>query len=205
MSTGFLGTRPLLPVLSATGQHDLAARLLQSVKYPSWGYEIQQGATTIWERWNSYTKDNGFGGPQNAEMNSFAHYSFGAVCEWMFSQLAGIQTDGPGYKHIIIRPTPPSPASNPDQKPIDWVRAHYDSIHGRIASAWKLEAGRFELEVTIPANTTATVYLPARDAGSITESGKELAQAKGVKFLRTDADRVALAVESGSYRFAANP
>jgi alpha-L-rhamnosidase len=205
MSTGFLGTRPLLPVLSATGQQDLAVRLLQSRKYPSWGYEIEQGATTIWERWNSYTKDKGFGGPQNAEMNSFAHYSFGAVCEWMFSQLAGIQTDGAGYKHIIIRPTPPSPDSNPDQKPIDWVRAHYDSIHGRIASAWKVESGRFELEATIPANTTATVYLPARDAASITESGKVLAQASGVKFLRTEGDRVVLAVESGSYRFAARP
>jgi alpha-L-rhamnosidase len=201
MSTGFLGTRPLLPVLSASGQHDLAVRLLQSRKYPSWGYEIEQGATTIWERWNSYTKDKGFGGPQNAEMNSFAHYSFGAVCEWMFSQLAGIQTDGVGYKHIIIRPTPPSPASNPDQKPIDWVRAYYDSIHGRISSAWKDEGGRFELEVTIPANTVATVYLPARDAGSITESGKKLAQAKGVKFLRSEGDRVVLAVDSGSYRF----
>jgi alpha-L-rhamnosidase len=205
MSTGFLGTRPLLPVLSATGQGDLAARLLQSRKYPSWGYEIEQGATTIWERWNSYTKDKGFGGPQNAEMNSFAHYSFGAVCEWMFSQLAGIQTDGPGYKRIIIRPTPPSPGSNPDQKPIDWVRAHYDSIHGRIASAWKVESGGFELDVTIPANTTATVYLPARNAGSITESGKDLAQAQGVKFLRMDGERAVLAVESGAYRFAARP
>lgn len=107
MSTGFLGTRPLLPVLSATGQSDLAVRLLQSRKYPSWGYEVEQGATTIWERWNSYTKDKGFGGPQNAEMNSFAHYSFGAVCEWMFSRLAGIQTDGPGYKHIIIKQSGP--------------------------------------------------------------------------------------------------
>jgi alpha-L-rhamnosidase len=201
MSTGFLGTRPLLPVLSATGQHDLAVRLLQSRKYPSWGYEIEQGATTIWERWNSFTKDKGFGGEQNAAMNSFAHYSFGAVCEWMVSQLAGIQTDGPGYQRIIIRPTPPSPDSNPDQKPIDWVRAHYDSIHGRISSAWQVQDGRFELEVTIPANTTATVYLPARDAGSITESGKELTQAKGVKFLRTEGNRVVLAVESGAYRF----
>jgi alpha-L-rhamnosidase len=205
MSTGFLGTRPLLPVLSATGQHDLAARLLQSRKYPSWGYEIEQGATTIWERWNSYTKDKGFGGPQNAEMNSFAHYSFGAVCEWMFSQLAGIQTDGPGYKRIIIRPTPPSPGSNPDHKPIDWVRAHYDSIHGRIASAWKAEGGRFSLDVTIPANTTATVYVPARDAAGITESGKPLAQAQGVRFLGREGDRVVLAVETGSYRFATRP
>jgi alpha-L-rhamnosidase len=203
MSTGFLGTRPLLPVLSATGQSDLAVRLLQSRKYPSWGYEVEQGATTIWERWNSYTKDKGFGGPQNAEMNSFAHYAFGAVCEWMFSQLAGIQSDGPGYKAIIIRPTIPSPNSNPDQKPIDWVRAYYDSIRGRIASSWKVEAGHLSLDVTIPANTTATVYIPARDAAAIMESGRPLAQAQGVKLLRRDGDRVVLAVESGSYRFSA--
>ena len=94
-------------------------------------------------------------------------------------------------------------SSNPDQKPIDWVRAHYDCIHGRIASAWKVEGGRFELEVTIPANTTATVYVPARDAASITEGGKPLAQASGVKFLRVAGERVVLAVESGSYRFSA--
>src|SRR5205823_6002440 len=163
MGTGFLGTRALLPALSAAGQHDLATQLFQSHKYPSWGYEIDQGATTIWERWNSYTKENGFGGGATAPMNSFSHYSFGAVCEWMFSQLAGIDTDGAGFKRIVIRPMPPSPGSNPDHKPIDWVRAHYDSIHGRIASSWKREADRFTLEVTIPANTTATVYLPARE------------------------------------------
>lgn len=201
MSTGFLGTRPLLPVLSANGQPDLAVRLFQSHKYPSWGYEVDQGATTIWERWNSYTKDKGFGGAQNAEMNSFSHYSFGAVCEWMFSQLAGIQSEGPGYQRIIIRPTPPSPGSNPDQKPIDWVRAHYDSIRGRIASAWKIEGGSFSLEATLPANTSATVYVSARDAASVTESGKPLAQAPGVKVLRTEGGRVVLAVESGHYKF----
>jgi alpha-L-rhamnosidase len=205
MSTGFLGTRPLLPVLSATGQSDLAVRLLQSRKYPSWGYEVEQGATTIWERWNSYTKDKGFGGAQNAEMNSFAHYSFGAVCEWMFSQLAGIQTDGPGYQHIIIRPTPPSPSSNPDQKPIDWVRARYDSIRGPITSDWKAEAGGFTLDVSIPANTRATICLPTRDAASITESGKPLVESQGVKLLRTEGDRTVLAVESGAYRFASKP
>jgi len=205
MSTGFLGTRPLLPVLSATGQSDLAVRLLQSRKYPSWGYEVEQGATTIWERWNSYTKDNGFGGEQNAQMNSFAHYSFGAVCEWMFSQLAGIQTDGPGYKRIIIRPTLPAPDSNPDQKPINWVRAHYDSIRGPIASAWKLEDGRFSLEVTIPANTSAMIGVPASTAASLTEGGKELARAQGVKVLGAAGGQVVLAIESGSYRFANRP
>src|SRR5204863_2628573 len=113
IATGFLGTRPLLPVLSANGQNDLAVRLLQSRKFPSWGFEIENGATTIWERWNSYTKDKGFGGEQNASMNSFAHYSFGAVCEWMFSSLAGIDTDGAGYRKILIHPMLPSPGSNP--------------------------------------------------------------------------------------------
>jgi hypothetical protein len=190
MGTGFLGTRSLLPALSASGQHDLAVRLLQSRKFPSWGYEIDQGATTIWERWNSYTKDHGFGGSQNAAMNSFAHYSFGAVCEWMFSQLAGIDTDGPGYKRILIRPGPPSPTSNPDQPPIDWVRAHYDSIQGRIAVYWKRLPESFELEVTIPANTSATVFLPASDAEAISEAGAELAKVKRVKLLRMEAGQI---------------
>jgi alpha-L-rhamnosidase len=201
MTTGFLGTRPLLPVLSSVGQHDLAVRLFQSHQYPSWGYEIDQGATTIWERWNSYTKDKGFGGEQNAQMNSFAHYSFGAVCEWMFAQLAGIQTDGAGYKRILIQPSPPSANSNPDHSPIDWVRAYYDSIHGRIVSAWKIAGGQFELAVTIPANTTATVSLPGRDAAGVRESAQPLTRAPGVKLLRTEPERVVLSIDSGTYHF----
>lgn len=205
MTTGFLGTRPLLPVLSDTGEHDLAVKHFQSRKFPSWGYEVEQGATTIWERWNSYTKDNGFGGRQNAEMNSFSHYSFGAVCEWMFNRLAGIASDGPGYRRIIIRPSPPSPGSNRDREPIHWVKAHYDSIHGRITSNWRRTANQFELETTIPANTTATVHLPAKSAGSVTEGGRPIGKVAGVKFLRQDGGHAVLAVESGSYRFQSTP
>jgi alpha-L-rhamnosidase len=201
MTTGFLGTRPLLPVLTSVGEHDLAVKHFQSRKFPSWGYEVEQGATTIWERWNSYTKDKGFGGKQNAEMNSFAHYAFGAVCEWMMRTLAGIDTDGPGFQRIIIRPSPPSPGSNPEREPINWVKAHYDSTHGRIVCNWRRTPGVFELETTIPANTTATVYLPANSADGVTESGKSLGQAAGVKFLRMEGDRAVLAVESGAYRF----
>lgn len=201
MTTGFLGTRPLLPVLSSVGEHDLAVKHFQSRKFPSWGYEVEQGATTIWERWNSYTRDKGFGGPQNAEMNSFAHYAFGAVCEWMFRTLAGIDTDGPGYQRILLRPSPPAPGSNPDREPIHWVKAHYDSIHGRIVSHWRRRADRFEFEATIPANTTATVYLPASSPHRVTESGQPLDKVAGVKFLRQEGDRVVLAVESGSYQF----
>jgi len=204
MTTGFLGTRPLLPVLTSVGENDLAVKHFQSRKFPSWGYEVEQGATTIWEHWDSYTKANGFGGmdgKQNAGMNSFAHYSFGAVCEWMINDLAGIQSDGAGYDKIIIHPHPPAPGSNPERQPIDWVKAHYDSIHGRITSNWKLAKNKFELEVEIPANTTATVYLPASSAEKITEGGKALTKVVGIKFLRMENGCAALAVEPGKYIF----
>ncbi len=206
MATGFLGTRPLLPALSSVGQNDLAARLLQSRRFPSWGYEVENGATTIWERWDSFTKEHGFNGTagnQNASMNSFSHYSFGAVGEWMFRTLAGIDTDGAGYQRILIRPSPPTPGSNPENPAISWVRARYDSLHGRIVTRWRVAAGRFELSVTIPANTTAKVCLPTRDAKSVTESGKALRRAKGVKVLGQEADRLVVGIQSGTYRFAA--
>ncbi len=208
MTTGFLGTRPLLPVLTSVGEHDLAVKHFQSRKFPSWGYEVEQGATTIWERWDSYTKEHGFqgqNGKQNAEMNSFAHYSFGAVCEWMLGTLAGIQSDGPGYDKIIIAPRPPAPGSNPERAPIHWVKAHYDCIHGRIVSEWSLKGGRFALRATVPANTTATVFVPAADAGQVTEGGRPLVKAEGVKFLRMEKGCAVLAVEAGTYRFEVNP
>jgi len=205
MTTGFLGTRPLLPVLTSVGENDLAVKHFQSRKFPSWGYEVEQGATTIWERWNSYTKEHGFGGAegnQNAAMNSFAHYSFGAVCEWMLGDLAGIQSDGPGYDKIIIQPHPPAAGSNPDQPPIYWVKAHYDSIHGRIVSNWRRTGGQFELEVAIPANTTATVYLPARNGATVRAGRHALGAKDGVKLLRQEAGWAVLSVPSGHYQFS---
>jgi alpha-L-rhamnosidase len=120
----------------------------------------------------------------------------------MFFRLAGIDSDGPGYKQIVIRPSPPSPGSNPDREPINWVKAHYDSVHGRIVSNWRRTADRFELETSIPANTTATVYVPAASAAQVTESGEPLDKAPGVKLLRMENERAVLAVESGAYRFA---
>lgn len=202
MTTGFIGTRPLLPALSASGQHDLAVFLFQSHQFPSWGYEVDQGATTIWERWDSYTKKDGFG-RHNAAMNSFAHYSFGAVCEWMFRTLAGIDTEGPGFSHILVRPSPPMPGSNAEHDPIDWVNASYESIHGKIVSRWRVVDDRFHLHVTLPPNTTGTVYVPAKDVASITESGKPLSDCSFVRFVGEEDGLVALAVESGSYRFTA--
>jgi alpha-L-rhamnosidase len=198
ITTGFLGTRPLLPVLSSIRKNDLAVQLFQSHKFPSWGYEVEQGATTIWERWNSYTRDKGF---ENPGMNSFAHYSFGAVCEWMFFDLAGIDTDGVAYQHIIIRPTPPTFGSNPERKPIDWVKAHYDSIRGRISSEWHQSAKFFDLKITIPANTTATVYLPAKNIEAISEGGHALSKIADVKSAQMEDDCAVLEIGSGSYHF----
>ncbi|MBB3204792.1 alpha-L-rhamnosidase [Rhodopirellula rubra] len=200
MATGFLGTRPLLPVLSESGQHDLATFLLQSREFPSWGYEIRNGATTIWERWDSYTKEDAFG-RHNAAMNSFSHYAFGAVCEWMFRTLAGIQSDGPGYKAIIIRPTPPSPGSNSMHDAIDWVDASYDSIRGTIRSSWKLKDGQFLLNVSIPANTDAKVFLPTSNASSITEGGMSIDHHAHVRVLRQTPNACVLDVASGEYAF----
>jgi alpha-L-rhamnosidase len=207
MATGFLGTKHLLPALTEGGLDDLAARLFQSRRFPSWGYEVVNGATTVWERWDSFTKEHGFngaGGNQNASMNSFSHYSFGAVMEWAFRDLAGIDTDGPGYRRITFRPHPPKPGSNPEQKSLDWVKAEYRSIRGPIRSEWRQREDTFDLNVSIPANTSATVHLPAAVAEAIRESGQPLTQAKGVEVLRSEGDRVVLGVQSGDYRFTAN-
>ncbi|MBN2327560.1 MAG: alfa-L-rhamnosidase, partial [Candidatus Omnitrophica bacterium] len=198
MSTGFLGTRPLLPVLTQTGYNDLACRLLQSRRYPSWGYEIANGATSIWERWNSYTKEDGFA---SVSMNSFSHYSFGAVCEWMFRWLAGIDCEAPGYKEIVIAPHPPAPGSNPEQEAIHWVKAEYGSIYGLIKSHWKREENRFILEIAIPANTRAKVFLPAASRDSIRINENDLKDAEGIQVLGEESGRFILAVNAGEYRF----
>ncbi|HSU52552.1 MAG TPA: alpha-L-rhamnosidase C-terminal domain-containing protein, partial [Candidatus Dormibacteraeota bacterium] len=156
-----------------------------------------------WERWDSYTKEHGFGGGNEAPMNSFSHYCFGAISEWMFRYLAGIDSDGPGYSRIVIRPMPPTTTTKTNQTSINWVRAHYDSIRGRIAVSWKKEGNRFELDVTIPANTTATVRVPTSDSTSITESGKALKNADGAKLIRQEADAALLEIGSGTYHFVA--
>lgn len=164
MTTGFLGTKPLLPVLTATGNHDLAVSLIQSRKYPSWGYEVENGATTIWERWNSYTAEYGFGGPDgkmNAAMNSFSHYAFGAVTEWMMTTLAGIAPASPGYDTIQLHPHFPSADATSETETVSWIKAFHDSPHGRISIHWKRESDDSLLyETTIPPNTTAELTLP---------------------------------------------
>ena len=189
LSTGFVGLSYLLPTLTETGHLDVAYRLLANDTFPSWGYSIKNGATTIWERWDGWTEEKGF---QDPGMNSFNHYAFGSVGRWLFNTAAGIDTDGPGYKKIIIRPQPGGITS---------AKASYDSINGKIVSDWQLKDGTFTLNVTVPANTTATVYIPAESARNITESGRPATEAEGVQFLQIKQGTAVFIIGSGHYRF----
>jgi alpha-L-rhamnosidase len=193
LSTGFVGSRDLLPVLTREGRNDVAYLLLTKETYPSWGYTIRQGATTIWERWDGIRPTGGF---QDPGMNSFNHYAFGCVGEWLFSTVAGIDTDpdNPGFRHILIRPRPGGG--------ITWARARYRSIRGPVATDWKQEGRRFTLNVSIPANTTATIYVPAPDVRFVKESGRPAADSPGLSVNNPFFEgAVVFSAGSGEYRF----
>ena len=205
MTTGFLGTKSLLPVLTAHGHHDLACRLFQSREFPSWGYEVEQGANSVWERWDGFTKEHGFEGlkgSNNAAMNSFSHYAFGAVMEWAFRDLAGIDALEPGYGRIRIRPRIPGVGSNPAGQPLDWVEAEYDGPRGRIASHWRRTDDGLALRVVVPANTVAEIHLPAADARCVSEAGRALTVGgAGIRGLRIDGTGLVVEAGSGDYDF----
>lgn len=192
LSTGFLGVSYLNPVLTSVGRNDIAYRLLLNDTFPSWGYSIRQGATTIWERWDGWTKEKGF---QDPGMNSFNHYSLGSVGEWMFGTVGGIDMapSTVGFRDLVIHPRLGGDLS--------WVKSGYDSINGRVESAWRRTADTVELDVTVPANTTATVFVPADSAADVLEGGKPVAQAEGVKFLRMEDGAAVYAVGGGKYKF----
>lgn len=193
LSTGFVGTRSLMPALSMIGRDDVAFRLLHNDTFPSWGFSIKQGATSIWERWDGWTPQKGF---QDPGMNSFAHYSFGAVYGWIAHAIGGIGL-ATARNHLLI-----VPRIDPN---LTWARTSYRSRFGTIATAWQRDGGRLSLEVTIPANCQATVWLPI-DAREITESGRPVAQAEGVSGpLNLPGDPnpgIPFSVEPGTYRFA---
>ncbi len=194
LSTGFFGTAYLAPVLTAAGHLETAYEILLQETFPSWGYTIRQGATSIWERWDGFTERKGFHAPL---MNSFSHFAFGSIGEWLLSTVAGIGTEGPGYRQIVIHPRPGGGLTS--------ARAHYDAISGRISSAWRIEEDRFLFDVSIPANTSAQVVLPAGDLDAVRESATTIDQADGVTVLRMEESEVILAIGSGSYRFAVQP
>ena len=132
LATGFVGTKDLMLVLVKIGRLDVAYRLMMNDTFPSWGFSVKHGATSIWERWDGWTPEHGF---QNPGMNSFAHYAFGAVYRWMVENIGGIRNDGPAYKRILIAPQPGGG--------LTWAKVGYRSIQGQIESDWKLEGGRF--------------------------------------------------------------
>lgn len=190
LSTGFVGLSYLLPSLTDTGHLDVAYKLLLNDTFPSWGYSIKNGATTIWERWDGWTEEKGF---QTPGMNSFNHYSFGAVGRWMIGTVAGIDTIGNGYKKIIIKPQPGGG--------LTYAKASYDCINGVIKSGWKIDNGTFNLDITIPANTTAIVYVPTKKIKNADDVEKMYDDKEFIKLLRTEEGFTIFEVGSGKYQF----
>jgi alpha-L-rhamnosidase len=154
LMTGFITTAWISKALSENGRSDMAYKLLQQTSYPSWLYPVTQGATTIWESLDSYTHERGFGG--NNSMNSFNHYSFGAVGQWMIANSLGIDRDPskPGFEHFILKPE-----ADPTGQ-MTWAEGWYDTPYGRISSSWKLVGNKVEYEFTIPEGCTATLRIP---------------------------------------------
>ncbi len=188
IGTGLIGGQYLMRVLSDNGRADLAYRIATQKDYPSWGYMAEQGATTIWELWNGNTAD--------PAMNSGNHVMLiGDLVIWLYEYLAGIAPDDaqPGFKHIIMTPNPVGD--------LTWVKASHRSPHGLIKSEWRKDGDKFDWRIEVPANTTATVSVPATTAGQVTESGEPAADSPGVEFLRTVDGRVVFHVRSGKYHF----
>lgn len=189
-ATGFIGIPRLLPALHEAGRDDTACRVLFQQTYPSLLFMVKQHATTIWERWDSFTPDKGF---QDPGMNSFNHVVWGSMGEYLFGMLGGIRAETPGYSTIRIQPV--------IAEQLQWATTRYDSIHGEISTAWKKAPGHLALEVTIPVSTTATVYVPAASPSAVRETGKPAAESPGVQFLRQEPGTAVYQIQSGSYSF----
>ncbi|HEU5069019.1 MAG TPA: family 78 glycoside hydrolase catalytic domain [Verrucomicrobiae bacterium] len=186
ITAGDVGYRYLLRALADGGRSDLIFAMNNQTDKPGYGYQLKKGATSLTEAWDARPSSS-----QN-------HFMLGQIMEWFYGDLAGIapDPDGPGFKRIIIRP---QPVGN-----VTWAKASYDSVRGPVACAWKRTGRQFALDVVIPANATATVYVPATDAGSVREGGFLASGRPGVKFLRSEGDRAVLHIGSGEYRFTSD-
>jgi len=184
LATGIFGTRFLLDVLSRTGYADLAFNAVTQDSFPGWGYMLANGATTLWEHWA--LSDNTF---------SHNHPMFGSVSEWFFRWLGGIQShpEAEAFDRIVIRPRPAGD--------LTWATAHYNSVRGRIECQWQRRGDRFRMQVTVPPNTEATVYVPALNADEVSEGGKPAREAEGVTFIKYEEDSAVYRVGSGRYSF----
>jgi alpha-L-rhamnosidase len=189
LSVGLIGMQWLMQTLTEIGRPDVAWTIVTQTTRPSWGYMIGKGATTIWERWDCDTRGPG--------MNSEALLILaGNLDAWLYQTLAGIRLDpvATGFKKILIKP------SIVDD--LTWVKCHHDCPYGRIVSNWKRAGDKLTMEVTIPANTTATIYVPTKDVNTVTEAGQPVAQAKGVKFIGMKAGAAVYTVGAGTYQFS---
>jgi alpha-L-rhamnosidase len=194
LSTGFVGTPYLNRVLSDMGHLDTAYALLKQTTWPSWLYSVTQGATTIWERWDGWTHDKGF---QDQTMNSFNHYAYGAVGAWMYAVIGGIDLDPerPGFRHVVMQPKPGGGLTS--------ASAELISPYGLIRSAWKLENKTFEWQIRIPANSQATISIPASSSASIYEQNKPVSEVPGITLIRRETEVAVYKIGSGEYHFTA--
>jgi alpha-L-rhamnosidase len=193
ISTGFQTTLLMMKELTRCGYNDLAYQLIESRRFPSWLYSIDQGATTIWERWDGYVAGRGF---QDPIMNSFNHYSIGAVGEWMGRVILGLNPDErqPGYKHFTIFPQPGGS--------VTWAKGEYQSIRGRIAIDWRIANGRFNLTVTIPPNTEATLCLPTRSSDKAALNDKPLRESAFIRNVRSEENHLVAEVLPGTWNLS---
>jgi alpha-L-rhamnosidase len=191
LATGFIGTPRLLPALHAAGRDDLAYQLLLQQTYPSWLYQVTLGSTTMWERWDGWTPGAGF---EADTMNSFNHYAFGSVGQYLYSVVGGINPASPSYQTILIQPVPGAG--------LTWADTSYNSTRGLISTAWTNTGGMFNLNVAIPPNTTAQIYVPTTNANAITESGVAAAGSPGVTYVGMSNDFAIYAVGSGNYTWS---
>jgi alpha-L-rhamnosidase len=192
LTTGFVGTPYLCHVLTRYGALDLAYQLLNRQEYPSWLYPVKQGATTIWERWDGQKPDGSF---QNPGMNSFNHYVYGSIGEWLYSVVAGLELDPaePGYKHVLVQPQPGGGLTS--------AEATQRTLYGQTRSGWTLADGKLTVGVEIPPNAHSTVRLPGATLAEVTEGGFALPKAAGLTDFRQDGADVVVRVGSGRYRF----
>jgi alpha-L-rhamnosidase len=192
LTTGFLGTPYLCHILTRYGFTDVAYTLLLQEKYPSWLYPVKMGATTIWERWDGIKPDGSF---QTPGMNSYNHYAYGAIGDWMYRVMVGLDTyeDGAGYKHIKIQPHIGGGFTH--------ASASLQTYYGKLASGWKVESDKILMDVEIPANTTATVFVPAASASQVLENNKPISLAKEIKIGDAKDGYVSLTLGSGQYHF----
>jgi alpha-L-rhamnosidase len=192
LATGFTSSHYVPHILTETGHLEVAYTLLHQKGWPSWLYAVTQGATTIWERWDGWTAEKGF---QDAGMNSFNHYAYGAIGAWLYQTVAGIDTDPeqPGYKHTLLHPQPGGG--------LTYAKASLNSVYGTIESHWEIPtSGGLHWHIVVPPNTTATAYVPCSEKASVTESGLPAEGAEGITYLRREGNANLYTLQPGTYR-----